>query len=215
VISAGRFYSHGQLTCWDVHDPEKATGIELRDERYGNGRVFEAISAKTQHRRPCDLNHSALESQLGAGRHVIRDGARLERSREQSRRGHEASVGMRGAGRLRLFRYEIRCWSDGRIPDIGEALDSPRCPSTDPECAARILELAPHVPTAVWGRDELGTGDMWNSNSLISWLLASSGVDMDDIKPPVGGRAPGWDAGLVVACRSRPTAGRSTAASAC
>ena len=35
VISAGRFYSHGQMVFWDVHDPEKAIGIELRDERYG------------------------------------------------------------------------------------------------------------------------------------------------------------------------------------
>lgn len=35
VISAGRFYSEGRLVFWDVHDPEKAIGIELRDERYG------------------------------------------------------------------------------------------------------------------------------------------------------------------------------------
>jgi hypothetical protein len=34
VISAGRFYSHGQLVFWDVHDPDKAIGIDLRDERY-------------------------------------------------------------------------------------------------------------------------------------------------------------------------------------
>jgi hypothetical protein len=34
VISAGRFYSHGQWVFWDVHDPDKAIAIELRDERY-------------------------------------------------------------------------------------------------------------------------------------------------------------------------------------
>ena len=34
VISAGRFYSHGRWVFWDVHDPDKAIGIELRDERY-------------------------------------------------------------------------------------------------------------------------------------------------------------------------------------
>jgi hypothetical protein len=34
VISAGRFYSHGQLVFWDVHEPDKAIAIELRDERY-------------------------------------------------------------------------------------------------------------------------------------------------------------------------------------
>ncbi|MGH2589776.1 MAG: hypothetical protein ACRDGW_03145, partial [Actinomycetota bacterium] len=53
----------------------------------------------------------------------------------------------------------------------------------------------------VWGRDELRTGDMWNSNSLISWLLLRAGVDTGQILPPSGGRAPGWDAGLVVARR--------------
>lgn len=34
VISAGRFYEHGNLVFWDVHDPEKAIGIDLSDERY-------------------------------------------------------------------------------------------------------------------------------------------------------------------------------------
>jgi hypothetical protein len=34
VISAGRFYSQGKWVFWDVHDPNKAIGIELRDERY-------------------------------------------------------------------------------------------------------------------------------------------------------------------------------------
>jgi len=34
VISAGRFYSQGQLVFWDVHDADNAIGIDLRDERY-------------------------------------------------------------------------------------------------------------------------------------------------------------------------------------
>jgi hypothetical protein len=42
---------------------------------------------------------------------------------------------------------------------------------------------------------------MWNSNSLISWLLVSSGHDISMIHFPVSGRAPGWDAGVVVARR--------------
>jgi hypothetical protein len=113
----------------------------------------------------------------------------------------EGSVGMRGAGRFRLFRYEIRCWQDGYIPDVDEAVDSPQFLSTDREHAAQILELVPYVPTAVWGRDELGTGDMWNSNSLVSWLIARSGLPSADTHPPAGGRAPGWNAGLVVARR--------------
>jgi Polyketide cyclase / dehydrase and lipid transport len=43
---------------------------------------------------------------------------------------------------------------------------------------------------------------MWNSNSVISWLLVHAGVGVDAIRPPAGGRAPGWDAGLVVARRA-------------
>lgn len=42
---------------------------------------------------------------------------------------------------------------------------------------------------------------MWNSNSLVAWLLACSGQDTASIGPPANGRAPGWHAGLVVAAR--------------
>jgi hypothetical protein len=62
--------------------------------------------------------------------------------------------------------------------------------------------LASSVPTPVWGRDELHAGEMWNSNSVISWLLMRSGLGTDGIRPPRGGRAPGWDAGLAVAGRA-------------
>ena len=65
--------------------------------------------------------------------------------------------------------------------------------------------MAPAFRTVTWGRDELGTGDMWNSNSLISWLLARSGHDTDAVAPPAGGRAPGWSAGLMVAAREAET----------
>jgi hypothetical protein len=58
------------------------------------------------------------------------------------------------------------------------------------------------LPSPVWGRDELKTGEMWNSNSVISWLLARSGLPTSAICPPAGGRAPGWEAGLVTARRS-------------
>src|SRR5215469_14314829 len=34
VITAGRFYPHGKWVFWDVHDPAKAIGIELRNEHY-------------------------------------------------------------------------------------------------------------------------------------------------------------------------------------
>ena len=60
----------------------------------------------------------------------------------------------------------------------------------------RLLDLVTDVPTPVWGRDELGLGEMWNSNSVIAWLLRHAGVDAASLSPPRGGRAPGWAAGL-------------------
>jgi hypothetical protein len=167
-----------------------------------NGLAFEAVSATMHHRKPRDLYHSALEIQLCGARHVIEMAPVWNERAKERGVVAEGSVGTRGAGRFRLFRYEIRRWRDGHIPDIDEAVDSPRCLSTDPDRAAHILELVPHVPTAVWGRDDFNTGDMWNSNSLISWLLVSSGLDIDHLQSPSGGRAPGWRAGLVVARRN-------------
>ena len=113
----------------------------------------------------------------------------------------EGPVGARFAGVFRLFRYEVRCWYGGAIPDIHEAVDSPVRLTDDPLAAHRLLELASHVPTPVWGRDELETGDMWNSNSVVAWLVAKAGLAVDDVRPPPHGRAPGWKAGLVVAQR--------------
>ena len=69
--------------------------------------------------------------------------------------------------------------------------------------ARRLLELGPEAPTPVWGRDELRAGDMWNSNSVISWLLARAGLPVQDVSLPPDGRAPGWEAGIVVARRAR------------
>lgn len=166
-----------------------------------NGRVFEAVAARAARRPVCDLYHSALQVHLRGSRFVIEmtpiSGA------HGAPRGvvAEGAVGSRHAGRFRIFRYEVRCWEHGVIPDIDEAVESPRRLSDDPEHARRVLELVPQVPTPVWGRDDLRAGEMWNSNSLVSWLIVRSGLDAESIRPPRGGRAPGWDAGLVVSRR--------------
>jgi hypothetical protein len=65
--------------------------------------------------------------------------------------------------------------------------------------ASRILDVVPSLPALVWGRDERHTGEMWNSNSVISWLLTRAGIDAVSIEPPVAGRAPGWRAGVLIA----------------
>lgn len=169
-----------------------------------NGRIFEAVTARVERRDSCDLYHAALEVYLGSDRFTIEMAPVW--STDVPDRGVvcEGPVGLRWLGCSRLFRYEVRCWRDGEIPDAGEAVDSPQRLSADPVQAQQVLNLAPRFPTATWGRDELAAGEMWNSNSLIAWLLASSGHDVDSIGPPQGGRAPGWSAGLVVAARGRP-----------
>jgi hypothetical protein len=167
-----------------------------------NARVFEAIEAACQHRQRCALYHVALVVQLDG------DGYTIELA--PSPDAHEASrgvvatgaVGSRHVGWLRLFRYEVRCWSGGSIPDLGDAVGGARRLTSDPRVARRLLDLVATVPTAVWGRDELKAGEMWNSNSMIAWLIATAGISTGQLRPPPCGRAPGWNAGLEVARRS-------------
>ena len=166
-----------------------------------NGKVYEAITAFLEHRPRCDLYHSALEVEVPDGRFVIESAPIRDRRGRERGVVAEGPVGARWAGRFRLFRYEIRRWRGGSIPDANEAVSSPVRVANDLVRAQRVLDLVPSFPTRVWGRDEQHTGDMWNSNSLISWLLVGAGVDIEHILPPPGGRAPGWDAGVVVARR--------------
>jgi hypothetical protein len=170
-----------------------------------SGRAYEAIKAFSEHRPRYALYHTALEVAVPGGRFVI-ESAPIPNLRPRERGiVAEGRVGMRWAGWFRLFRYEIRRWQGGTIPDASAAVSSPIRVADDASQAQRILDLVPSVPTPVWGRDELHTGDMWNSNSLTSWLLARAGVDTEPLQPPSGGRAPGWDAGLVVARREMRT----------
>jgi hypothetical protein len=111
----------------------------------------------------------------------------------------EGPVGSRWFGHLAAFRYEVRRWPGGDIPDVAEAVASPRQVGHDLGRARRLLGLVPQAPALTWGRDEMHTGEMWNSNSLTAWLLARSGHETDTIRAPAYGRAPGWQAGLTVA----------------
>ena len=97
--------------------------------------------------------------------------------REGERRGvvAEGPVGLRAAGCLRLFRYEVRRWRDGVVPDLGFAVESPVTVATDSGFAEALFDLLPSVPTLTWGRDEARTGDMWSCNSVTSWALTRAG----------------------------------------
>jgi hypothetical protein len=167
-----------------------------------NGRVFEAVEAARRYRPPCDLYHAALVAERGGERHTIEVAPSPDA--DEASRGVVATgaVGSRLAGGRRLFRYEVRCWRGGSIPDLGEAVGGPRRLTGDPRLARRLLGLVPAVPTPVWGRDELRAGEMWNSNSVVAWLIATAGLTVGLAHPPAGGRDPGWDAGLEVARRS-------------
>ena len=164
-----------------------------------NGKIYEAIRAALEQRRRFDLYHSALEVHLPEGRFTIENAWPIP-DRDGPSRGVvvEGPVASRRIARFRVFRYEIRVWRDGVIPDIDEAVAAERV-TNDPRRARRLLELAGSVPELVWGRDEAAIGDMWNSNSVIAWLLASSGLPAETFAPPPGGRAPGWHAGLITA----------------
>jgi hypothetical protein len=168
-----------------------------------NGRLYETVAARREHRPAADLYHSALEIVLDGDRHVI-EMAPVWVTRAADRGVVvEGPVGLPWLGRFSAFRYEIRRWRGGIIPDLAEAVDSPHPVSRDPAQARQVLDLVPQAPPVTWGRDELGTGDMWNSNSLIAWLLARTGTDMSTVRPPAGGRAPGWQAGLALAARQQ------------
>jgi hypothetical protein len=169
-----------------------------------NGRVFEAFAARLARRPPCDLYHSGLVVHVPDGCFVIEQAPVRDKNGLERGVVAEGAVGSRWAGRFRIFRYEVRRWRDGVIPDIREAVESPQQLTDDPLVAQRVLDLVPAVPSLVWGRDESRAGEMWNSNSLTSWLIARSGLQVESVHPPAGGRAPGWRAGLVVAQRQEP-----------
>jgi len=167
-----------------------------------NGRIYEAIHSLLEGRRPLDLYHSALEVRVPEGRFVIENAWPIPDAHGASRGVVvEGPVGSRRIALFRPLRYEVRRWRNGVIPDADETVASPQRLSDDPRRVRRLLDLVGSVPSLVWGRDELGTGEMWNSNSVISWLLARSGLPAEAISPPAGGRAPGWEAGLVTARR--------------
>ena len=165
------------------------------------GRMYEAVTAAREHRDRCDLYHAALEVHFDGDRYVIESAPAWDRAEPDRGVVVEGAVGLTWLGRWKWFRYEVRRWRNGIIPDASEAVDSPRRISADRHRAERILNLVPSFPPRTWGRDELHTGDMWNSNSLIAWLLANSGHDLDAIQPPAHGGAPGWSAGLMAAKR--------------
>lgn len=164
--------------------------------------VYETLAARRQQRPRQTLYHCALEVRLDADRWTVEMAPAW--GGPDGDRGVTVTgpVGLRPLGASRLFRYEVRVWRGGVVPDLELAVGDPVHVATDEDRTRRLLAAGSRVPELTWGRDELGLGDMWNSNSMVAWLLASSGHDVSVLGPPGTGRAPGWSAGVELAHRS-------------
>ncbi len=174
-----------------------------------NGRVYEAVAARLQ-RRP-RVRSLPLRAPSGGPRGEVRHragaGPRLERQGAgRRRRGRRRQSLGRPISDLPLRDPSL---ARGHIPDVAEAVDSPRRLTSDEDRARRVLDVVAQVPTPVWGRDELATGEMWNSNSVIAWVIARSGIDTEAIQPPPGGAPPAgrlgsWSrAGMAASCHPK------------
>jgi hypothetical protein len=172
-----------------------------------SGGIYERLTAAIQRRSPRPLFHSALIAHTAEGPYVV-EMTPVPRHGLAEERGVVGGgpVGSRLLGRSRVFRYEIRRWRDGAIADLDYAIDSPVVISTDTGEVEQVLDVLPDLPSAVWGRDHAHAGDMWNSNSVVSWALQRAGLAGRAGTPPRGGRAPGWDAGIELAQRHATTA---------
>jgi hypothetical protein len=163
---------------------------------------WESYHARREHRPPRPLFHAALEVHIDSSTlHVIEMAPAWGHDGASHGVMMTGPVGLRCLGRSRLFRYEVRCWRNGTIPDKQEAPAPPSTFPLDLTGALALIARVADVPQHTWGRDAFGTGDMWNSNSVISWLLLTSGIDAADLNPPMGGAAPGWAAGISAAER--------------
>lgn len=163
-------------------------------------RWWELACALVGRRSARDLVHAALEVGGGAAAVVVVEMAPAWHV-PPGERGVVVTgpVGLAVLGRSRFFRYEVRRWVGGSVPDRSWAVASIGLP-VEPEVARALLDAVPRVPALTWGRAPGGLSrDMWNSNSVASWLLVSGGLDPALAGPPPGTRAPGWDAGIAVA----------------
>ncbi|MCA9830082.1 MAG: hypothetical protein KC495_06400 [Dehalococcoidia bacterium] len=165
-------------------------------------RFWESIEAARAHRPRARLFHSALKLSLaGEGAFTLElTPAFVGGPLPPLATG---PVGIRGADRIRLFRYQLRRVPGETLPDEEWAEGEPIHLTGDCDAVRRIVALAPSTPPHVWGRRVRGTKEMWTSDSVISWLLRSAGIDLSKVAIPPGGRAPGWSAGIALAATGR------------
>ena len=169
------------------------------------GRLYESTKARRDNRPPLAIYHTALRVRTPEGIYAV-EMVLPSRGGDYGSRGVvlQGAVASAWLAAWRIFRYEVRRWRNGILLDDEPTVVGPQRLTDDPDQASRLLESMDFVPQLVWGRDQLETGEMWNSNSVISWLLVKAGLPIEAIQPPPGARAPGWDTGIVVATRGLP-----------
>jgi hypothetical protein len=162
---------------------------------------WERLRALKAGRSPRELLHVALEVQLDSSTKFVIElvPAGFGPARTSTGVVGNGPILSRALGWMRMFQYEIRRWKNGVV----EAKDkSTRPPSTyviTRDQALQIIDGASRAPRHPWGQDVLGNGDMWNSNSLVSFVLVSAGMDPAAIEPPASADWPGWDTGVALA----------------
>lgn len=158
-------------------------------------RWWELLSARRDRRTPLQLVHAALEVFTGGERYVIEMTPQWGQPRTASGVMATGPVGLQALGRFRMFRYVVRAWPNGVLPDRACAVAAPTSIPLRRTQAQALLDTLPDVPLHTWGRAVPPSTDMWNSNSLIAWALCRAGVDAGTLTPPVTYRAPGRTAG--------------------
>lgn len=94
-----------------------------------------------------DLYHADLMLHFGDITYAIEMGPVWNVSADNRGVVCEGPVGARWLGRYRIFRYEVRCWPGGHIPDIAEAVDSPVRSTDDPGRVEGVLRMLREVPS--------------------------------------------------------------------
>jgi hypothetical protein len=164
-----------------------------------NGRVFEAVAARHSHRAAKGLYHSALEVTVGTDRFVIE--MTPVWSDHDVDRGvvQEGPVGARWLGRSALFRYEVRRWPDGRIPDVAEAVGGPRCVGEDPLRAQALLDLVPQVPVLTGVATSGAPVTCGTPTRSPRGCSPAAGTTCTaSCRPPAVAPPPGWTVGLAL-----------------
>ena len=123
-----------------------------RSFRALNGRVFESVVARLEKRPIRDLYHSALVVRVPEGGFVIEQAPRISRRRRTTRRRRRRRGRQPPPRQATACRYEIRCWRGGVIPDVNEAVESPRRLTDEP-----VPRAAPPRARSPTSRPGLGT----------------------------------------------------------